>query len=106
MHVHGENGRQEITSKSPLFPLMEKGVEEVKPRYLWAMEARPCWKGHGLEKGAGYYQGQREVETSCINLIVGDRLTEEKKKKKTLFTGSLKAENTTKVKVGPYSGFI
>lgn len=53
-----------------------------------------------------YYQRKREVETSCINLIVGDRLTEEKKKKKTLFTGSLKAENTTKVKVGPYSGFI
>ena len=46
------------------------------------------------------------METSCINLIVGDRLTEEKKKKKTLFAGSLKAENTTKVKVGPYSGFI
>jgi len=36
----------------------------------------------GLENGPGHYQSQREVESSCKNLIVGGHLTEERKRGK------------------------
>jgi len=44
-------------------------------------ETRPCRKRYGPKNGPGYYQGQREVETSCENLIVGEHRTEEKRRR-------------------------
>jgi len=35
-----------------------------------------------LENGPGYYQGQRDVKTFSKNLIMGEHLAEEIKKKK------------------------
>jgi len=43
-------------------------------------ETRPCSKRRGLENDPGYYQGQREVETSCKNIFVGKYLMEEKRR--------------------------
>ena len=45
-------------------------------------ETRPCRKRHGPENGHGYYQGQREVEAFCKNLVVGENQTEEKNGKR------------------------
>jgi len=45
-------------------------------------ETRPCRKKHGLGNGLGYYKRQREVETSCKNLIVGEHVTEERKRRR------------------------
>jgi|SRR6218665_2329056 len=45
-------------------------------------ETRPCRKKHEPEKGPGYYQRQREVETSCKNLIVCESMIKERKGKR------------------------
>jgi len=47
---------------------------------------KPCRKRHGPDNGPGYYQKQKEVETSCKNLIVGEHLTEEEKEEKRTLT--------------------
>ena len=44
-------------------------------------ETRPCRERHELDNGPRYYMGQREVETSSKNLIVGEHLAREKKNK-------------------------
>jgi len=52
------------------------------------LSTRPCRKRHGPENGpvegqsVKCYQGQREVEASCKNLIVGEHLTEEEKRRR------------------------
>ena len=46
-------------------------------------ETRPCRKRYGPGNGPVYYQRQRKVEASCKILIVGERLTEEKRRRRT-----------------------
>ena len=78
----GENGRLEITSKSLiLLRGLEKEQRKTNKDMDGQCETRPCSNRNGIENDPGYYHGQREVKTSCKNLIVGEHLTEEKKKK-------------------------
>src|SRR6218665_3330003 len=62
----GENGKQEITSKSLiLLRGWEKEQRKTNKDMDGQCETRPCSKRHRLENGPGYYKKQREVETSC-----------------------------------------